>query len=316
LAGGATAYRVPVSTVTRRPLMVVAAVAVLWGTIGVIVREVDLPAVAVVAVRVWVGAAVLAAWIARRRRPLAGRGAPRSSHARAAVVAAGLVLAVHWVALVAALQRAPIGIVLLVTYLAPVGVAAAAPRALGERAPARTLVALGLALAGVALVAGPSLGTPDAAGLGLAAVAGVTLVVLTLVSKPLSQSYGGAGLAVRELGVAALALVPVALAADWGTPSPWSWAWLVVLGAVHTGLAVGAYLGALAALPVASVGVLLYLEPASALVFGWLLLSEVPGPTTLLGGALIVVAGTLVLTAAPASPVAVPPRDGIARVPG
>ena len=38
----------------RSPELVVVGVAFLWGTIGVIVREVDLPAAAIVAGRVWV----------------------------------------------------------------------------------------------------------------------------------------------------------------------------------------------------------------------------------------------------------------------
>ncbi|MDQ3147579.1 MAG: DMT family transporter [Actinomycetota bacterium] len=271
-----------------------AGVAILWGTIGLLVRQVDLPATAIAGVRVWLGAAVLGAWLARRRRPAARSAAALLSARPVAVLTLGVLLAVHWVALVAALQRAPIGVVLLVTYLAPVGVAALAPRALGERVPPRSLAALALAVVGVALVATPSLGTPDAPGLALAALAGITLIAMTLLSKPLAENFGGANLAACQLAVAGVVLIPVAATAGWGAPAP-SWAWLVVLGVVHTGFAMGAYLGALAVLPVTTAGVLLYLEPVSAVLVGWLLLAETPTPATLVGGTLIVVAGALVL---------------------
>jgi drug/metabolite transporter (DMT)-like permease len=56
-------------------------------------------------------------------------------------------------------------------------------------------------------------------------------------------------------------------------------------------------------LPAGEVGVLMELGPASGVRFGWLLLSEVPTTATLVGGALILVAGALVVTARRDEPV-------------
>jgi drug/metabolite transporter (DMT)-like permease len=277
------------------PALTVALVATLWGTVGVIVREVDLPAVAIVASRVWLAAGALGVWLAVRDVP----GERLLTYRPGRTVAAGVVLAGHWVALVEALQRAPIGTVLLLTYLAPVAVAAAAPKALGEIVPRTTVVALGLGVAGMALVVLPGGGGgPDegAAGVVLAVVAGASLALLTILSKPLSEGYGGVRLAFLEMSIAGLALLPLAATADWGPFRP-SWLWLVVLGVVHSGAAVAVYLGALARLPASSVGILAYLEPVGAVLFGWLLLSESPHPATLAGGALILAAGVLVVRA-------------------
>ena len=143
------------------PALTVAMVAALWGTIGVIVRHVDLPAAAIVASRVWVASVVLGLWLAVADVP----GAPLLRHRPARTVLAGVVLAGHWVALVEALQRAPIGTVLLLTYLAPVGVAVAAPRALGEVVGRATVTALALGVAGMALVVLPG-GDGGPAGAG------------------------------------------------------------------------------------------------------------------------------------------------------
>lgn len=276
----------------------VAAIAVLWGTIGVVVREIDLPAAAIVAGRVWVAALGLGAWMVLRPRRSPGAAAFRHQPVR--TVATGVVLAVHWWALIAALLRAPIGIVLLVTYLGPVGVAVVAPRALGERLTARLVAALALALAGTALIASRSLGGGEAAGVALAAAAAALYVVLMVLSKPLSEAYGGPRLAFLELAVAGVVLLPVAVTAGWGAPTV-DWAWLLVLGLVHTALAVGLFLAALARLPATQVGILTYLEPASAVLFGWWLLDEAVTPATIVGGALIVGAGLLVLRPSVAS---------------
>jgi drug/metabolite transporter (DMT)-like permease len=59
-------------------------------------------------------------------------------------------------------------------------------------------------------------------------------------------------------------------------------------------LAVVAVLACLARLPVATAGVLMYLEPVAAVAFGWWLLNESPSGGTLVGGAMVVIAGIIV----------------------
>jgi drug/metabolite transporter (DMT)-like permease len=273
----------------RRATVLVAAVAVLWGSVGLVVRQIDLPAATLVAGRVWIAAAALGLWLWRRDVTVGLRG-----RSPVRTVVNGAVLAVHWMCFIAALQRAPIGAVLLITYLAPVGIAALAPWVLGEPVRRATLVALALAVAGIALIAGPEAGGGDAAGLLLAGAAAATYVVVALLNKPLSGLHGGSSLAFLQLVVAGLVLVAPAAVAGWGSPGAASLLWLVVLGLVHTALAVGVYLSALTRLPATQVAVLLYLEPVSAVLFGWVVLSEALPVTTVAGGALVVAAGAIV----------------------
>ena len=292
-----------------RPALVVGAVAAFWGSIGVLVRWIDLPASVIAWGRVTVAAAALGQWILARRDRVPGAALLR--HRPVRTVASGVLLAGHWVALFAALRRAPIGTVLLVTYLAPVGIAATAPRALGERVGLRAVAALAVAMAGTVLVVSPEAGEASAAGVALAGAAAASFVALVLVSKPLAEVYGGVRLAFLEMAAASITLLPWAVAATWGEAEP-SWAWLLVLGLVHTALGVGLYLSALARLPATTVGILGYLEPAAAVLFGWALLSEEPGTATLLGGVLIVVAGAVVIGAGREDA----PVSEVARVPG
>jgi drug/metabolite transporter (DMT)-like permease len=253
-----------------------------------------MPSALIVAARLWTAAVCLgsAAWWRRRRDRRLGRtSSPALLSFRPAVcVCVACVLAVHWLALFAAYHRAPAGTVILIVYLAPIGVAALAPRLLGERLDTRTICALVAATAGFALVAGPTIRSAGAAGLGLSLIAAGLFVFLIVLSKPLAEVYGGLQLAFIEMAGAGLLLIPVAALSRWPRPAP-SWLWLLVLGVVHTGVGISVYLAALADLPATHVGILGYLEPVGVVVCAWLFLGQRPAVETVLGGLLVVGAG-------------------------
>jgi drug/metabolite transporter (DMT)-like permease len=287
--------RVACGIVLRRPALVLAGVAIGWGTVGVMVRWSGLPTVVVVAGRVWLAAATLGVLLLLRRR--AGDTAPILPVAPWIAMGSGVLLAVHWLALVAAQKQTPIGTVLLITYVSPVLVALLARPLLGEVVPPRTFAALGLAMIGTIFLVEPWRGASMGRGIALSLLAGVSLAALTLASKRLASTYGGLRLAFVQMVVAGIVVVPAAVGAKWGDPS-WSWAWLVVLGIVASGLAAAVYLECLARLPIGTAGVLTYLEPVSAVLFGWWALAESPSARTLVGGALILIAGVTVGRAA------------------
>lgn len=279
----------------RRAALGIAAIAATWGAIGIIVRQLPLPAVAIVFARCVLATATITATGLLAGRRLGWRRLPQ----RTTVVLLGVLLAFHWVCLFGAQQRAPVGTVLLITYLAPVVVAALAPKVLGEQVPARTFAALGVALVGTLLLVRPAPG--QGTGIALALVAALTYAAITLVSKRVVGTVGGVRLALVQLASAAVALAPFAATASWGAPQA-SWLWLLVLGVVMTGLLGPAYLVLLDKLPASTVGVLMYLEPVSAVLLAWLVLDESPGPVTLVGGTLIVAAGIMVVRAIPPPP--------------
>lgn len=281
----------------RRPYLLLCAVTTGWGTIPVLVRWVDLPAPLIVAIRLWTAAICLGAVLlyqggrGRRRSPGTADPGPRIFSIRpSSCCLAALTLAVHWLALFAAYKRAPVGTVILIVYLAPLGVAALSPRLLGERLGRPTVVALAVATAGFCLVAVPTVHAAGTAGLALSLVAAGLFVALILLSKPLATAYGGLRLAFMELAGAGVVLIPVALASAWPSPDA-SWLWIVGLGVVHTALGITLYLSVLAEVPATHVGILGYLEPVAVIVAGWVWLGQRPGPATVTGGLLVVAAG-------------------------
>ena len=296
----------------RRSYAALVGVCTAWGTIPLLTRSIDLPPQAIVLVRVWVGSLGLGVLLLARRRTMPEPVAP-PSQPLVRGVAVGALLAVHWTAMFAGYQRAPADVVIFLVFLAPIGIAVLAPRALGEHSSRTTLAALAVAVAGFALVTGPDLsGRGSASGIAFATLSGATLVALVLVSKPLAESYGGVRLTWIELTGAGVVLLPVVVTTDWSRATPGDALALVVLGLVHTAAFVSIYLYALARVPATHVGILGYLEPVSVVVLSWLVLGEAPTVAMVVGGALIVAAGALVIRTA-----SVPTTPEVpARVPG
>ena len=296
----------------RRPYFVLAGVTAGWGTIPVLAGWANLPAPLIVAIRLWTAAVCLGVVILVqhwRSRRAGGRG-PRLLAARPGLCAlAALTLAAHWLALFAAYKRAPAGTVILIVYLAPLGVAALSPRLLGERISRVTVAALGLATVGFCLVAAPTVRAAGTAGLILSLLAAALFVVLILVSKPLAAAYGGLRLAFIEMAGAGVVLVPVALATAWPAPTA-GWWWIVVLGVVHTAVGIALYLGVLAEVPATHVGILGYIEPVAVVVAAWIWLGQRPALLTAVGGLLVVAAGAVVAAFGAASRPPVRPRVG------
>ncbi len=112
-----------------------------------------------------------------------------------------------------------------------------------------------------------------------------------LVAKPAASALGGLVVATGELTVASIVMAPWAVQAV--QESLEFWPQLLVLGAVLTGIAGWVFWGAMRRLPVAFVSVIMYLEPASAIVWALLFLDETPDALAWLGIALVLGGGIL-----------------------
>ncbi|HYF46656.1 MAG TPA: EamA family transporter, partial [Acidimicrobiales bacterium] len=150
------------------PELSVAGCATFWGSLGLVIREIDLSAVALVTYRVAIATVAIAAWLLLRP-DAAGRRF--TVHHPVRTLVQGVLLAVHWVLFFAAIQRAPVGLVTLLVYLSPVLVAAASPVVLSEPVSRRVVLALGLALVGSVLLLGPGTDGVEAAGIVCALLA-------------------------------------------------------------------------------------------------------------------------------------------------
>ncbi len=263
-----------------------------WGTIGVLVRNVEASSPVITFFRLSFGVVVVLAWLGmlgrlRSLRPGARRGL---------LGASGLVLAGHWALQFEAFKRLEVAAAILIVFLGPVLMAALAPVVLRERLHAVSIAALALAFGGIALITVPQVGEIDPAGVAAALGSAVLFAALVLMGKLLTAHYEPPVIVAWQLGLASVVMAPVLIGtstAALGRDLPE----LALLGAVLTGALGIVFFHAVRALQAQQISVLFYLEPASAVFYAWWALAERPSATTVLGGALIVVAGLVIIRA-------------------
>ncbi len=279
----------------RLEYFMVAGAATLWGTVGVFLRWVDLPGQEyfVVFMRGIISLCLLSVVIyaAGKRDEL------RLGRHPLLLLFSGALLTFHWVMLMRAMNILSIGDAVFITYLSPVLVAVLAPMLLKEKLEGATVAALFLALAGMYLIsmtgrtAGEGL---NAAGILYALAAAVSYAFLLIILKVLREDTPALTVTFYQEAMITILLLPFCAWRDFGV-SAQGWASLLVLGTVHTALAALVFIYAVKKVKAQHVGIIAYMEPLSAVVFGLIFLGEQPGWQDLAGGILIIAAGAIVL---------------------
>ena len=216
-------------------------------------------------------------------------------------------LAAHWLLFFLTIKLSSVAVAVVTVYTAPLFISGVAPLFLPERWSPIALIALIPAAAGIVLIAlaGNAGGhvRPLAVVTGLGAAA--LYAVLVIGGKRLRLRLHPITLAFWIYVVAAIALAPV-LSLSRALPGSWREAGaLVLLGVVFTGAGGIFYVTLLGHVTAQAIGVLAFVEPVSASLLAWAILGQSISAAVLLGGALVLVAGTIVVLREPADAAAV-----------
>jgi drug/metabolite transporter (DMT)-like permease len=275
----------------------VALAAVAWSTAGLFQRELSVSTATQVAGRAVFAAIGLVVYVAVVER----RGTWRAFRAigGGGLLVVGL-LALSSASFLVALNHAPVANVLFMQALAPV-LAAALGTALGDPVGRRTWLAMGIAVAGVAvMVGGP--GAPSALGQALSITMAASFAATLVITRHRREVSMAPATVLSQVVVLALA-APFAAP---GGAGPLDVGLLATLGVCQIGLGfvfltIGARL-----IPAGEVALITLLEIVLGPLWVWAFLSERPSAATLLGGAIVL--GAVVLEArtapAPAQPAA------------
>lgn len=235
--------------------------------------------------RLLVAAVVLVAILLLRREGLPPRAA------WPAIAGSGVLwFAIYQLALNWGEEEVDAGTAAMIIGVAPILVAAASGRLLGEQISRYVVTGLAVAVAGTVLI-GLSVagGTDDSLGgvllCLLAAVASAGGVVL---QKPALRKASPAQVTTFGCVAGAIACLPFSgqLLAQLGDAQASAVLNMVYLGVFPTALAFSTWAYALARTPASVAGTTTFLVPALAIVMSWVLLGEVPGWLAVTGGVL------------------------------
>jgi drug/metabolite transporter (DMT)-like permease len=266
----------------RRGQIYVALAAIAWSTAGVLQRQLTLDTSTQVAGRAAFAGVALLAYVALVER---GRVVEAFRSVGLAGVAVALCVATASGSFIAALNHTSVARVLFILAVAPVLAALLARFTLGEPITRRTVVAMALALAGVALMLGAP-GEGSLAGDGLAFVAALSFALMIVITRWRHDvSMAPATCLSQVILVAAFA--PFATPADIGGDDV---VWLAALGIGQIGLGFALLTVGARLIPAAQVGLITLLEVVLGPLWVWLALDEQPSTLTLVGGTIVIVA--------------------------
>jgi len=186
-----------------------------------------------------------------------------------------------------------VAIAVLLLYTAPIYVALLSPIILKEPITRHGLAALILAIAGVIMVVQPQTISQDGQVIGLAAglVSGLAYACLILTSRKLRNHYTGTVQASWALFITMVIFIPYSMVPTGVLLD--NLLLLIPFGFIPT-IALILYLSGLRHIKAQNASIMGLLEPVSAAIFAYIILSEPISIPTLIGGGLILLGAFLV----------------------
>ncbi|ASJ06320.1 DMT family transporter [Thermococcus pacificus] len=270
----------------------IATAMLIWGSVGIFARFSGLSGLGVAFARVSLGSILLLTIMGLLEKEKLAELPGLLRQQWKPFIGLGIALALNWAFLFTAFNYTTIANAVLVYYTSPILAMLISWRFLNERIAGKRWALIGMAFLGLALIISGqrlSLNDRDFVGILLAFVAAFFYALIPNFGRFL-RDVDGKVLTFLQLAIASFVLAPFVAVQDTGTPVWWA---VLVLVVVHTVLALFLYMDGLKTVEVNEAALLSYLDPMSAVVYAFLVFGEVPGFTTAMGGALILLASAL-----------------------
>jgi drug/metabolite transporter (DMT)-like permease len=180
----------------------------------------------------------------------------------------------------------------LTHYTAPVFVAVLAPFLLKEKTDKFVIIAIIISSVGLGfLLKGFSISAHHLSGIFAGTLSGLTYAFIIIIGRFLAKIYSPLIITVFQNLMVVLLLLPFIREVPVD-----SLGYLAVMGILHSTAAPLLYIRGLKEVSANRASILGYLEPVSAVLLAFLFFKEVPGVRSILGGALIILSGYMILT--------------------
>jgi drug/metabolite transporter (DMT)-like permease len=259
---------------------------VLWGSLGIFVRYIPLPSLEIAYVR----ALIASVSIYIIKRIFINEKINLGKNKRLLLIS-GIMLSGNWILLFEAYKTTTIANATLSYYMAPIfAVILASFLVRGEKLTPKKLISTILAFIGLVIIINYSSGDVrlgQFTGIMFGLLAALNYAGVVICNKKM-QGISAFDRVLAQMGVSALILTPIIIfRSQIVMIAPIGIISLIVIGLVHTTLAYLLYFPSLEHVSVHSASILSYIDPVSALGFGYVFLNEPLGFNHIIGGGLV-----------------------------
>ena len=264
---------------------------ILYGLIGIFIELIgDMPLGSIIFYRLFFGLAAITLYLAVSGRFFELRLKEKKNN----LLMLGLFEAAAVLAYFYSVRNTSVSMAVLLLYTAPIYVSLLSPLLLKEKNTSRSILALGLSIAGVVLIIQPTLNNGNSIpGIAFGLVSGLLYGLMIMTSRSLKDSYTGIAQATWSMIISLMIFSPFALAISADALIN-DLHLLILFGLIPTAIGGILYFNGLRLVKAQSTSIISLLEPASAVVFAYIILSESIEYTTALGGLLILIGAFII----------------------
>ncbi|MGG0174889.1 DMT family transporter [Gottfriedia acidiceleris] len=263
---------------------------VIFGTIGIFIRYIDLASSEIALLRGLIGSLFLITYMLIGKKKISWTSVKNNAYI---LLLSSITLGGNWIFLFQAYKYTTVSNAALSYYFAPVFVLILSPFVLKEKLSSKKLICIVIAIFGMLLVvASGGLGTArleDFIGIGYGLLAAVFYASLMLLNKFI-KNMAGLEITLIQLGTASLLLIPyVFITEGFGIleMSVSSIPFIIILGVVHTGIGFLLFFSGMQKLNGQSIAALSYVDPITSLLISTVFLQEKMTIVQMIGGALL-----------------------------
>ncbi|MBA9028388.1 DMT family transporter [Peribacillus huizhouensis] len=262
---------------------------VIFGTIGLVVRYIDLSSSERALLSSFIGCLFLTLIFYIMKKKISWNLVKSNA---LILLLSGIALGGNWVFLYQSYDHTTIANATLGYYFAPVFVMVLSPLILKEQLSIKKIICIGVAIIGLVLIVGEGVSasnTDDILGLSYGIIAAAFYAALLLLNKFI-KDMGKLELTIIQLGITALLLMPyVFLTSGFGIfgVSSSSIPFILILGIINTGIGFWLFFSGMEKLKGQSIAMLSYVDPFVAILISAMILHEQMTLVQMLGGTLL-----------------------------
>ncbi len=272
----------------------VIAASILYGLIGIFIKLItDMPLGSIIFFRILFALAAITLYLFVSGRFFELRLKEKKSY----LLMLGLFEAAAVLANFYSIRYTTVSIAVLLLYTTPIYVTLLSPLVLKENITKRSIIALVLSITGVVLVVQPQTlqNGINIIGMALGLASGLLFACMILTSRKIKDIYTGTAQATWSMIVSLIIFSPFAFAVSTDVLKD-HMQLLILFGLIPTAIGGILYFSGLRLIKAQSASIISLLEPVSAVLFAYIILSNTIAITTVLGGVFILMGAYLIST--------------------